>query len=189
MNIVYIKNYTSQEDYYKIMATVGEDNIHKCFYGEDDDKCGLENVINFATQGDNIYIYDFHTLATNTKKLLTVISRLEQKKVNLVVINENLDTRTLEGKLMIETIKKVNDFERQCLLEKQHEGIKKAKSKGVYKGRKPIDRPECWEVVYKKWKHREITGVQAMKELQLKKSTFYRMINEYENTMNIELKK
>lgn len=185
MNIVYIKSYTNQEDYHKITNLVDKCNIHKCFYDEGKDKSQLEHVINFATKGDTIYICDFCTLATNTKRLLKVINRLEQKKVNLVVVNESLDTRTPEGKLMIETIKKVNNFETQCLLEKQHEGIKKAQIKGLYKGRKPIDRPECWEAVYDKWKCREVTGVQAMKELNLKKSTFYRMINEYEDTKKI----
>ncbi|PGR86573.1 hypothetical protein COC54_30400 [Bacillus pseudomycoides] len=41
------------------------------------------------------------------------------------------------------------------------------------------------EETYPKWKNREITGVQFMEVLGLKKNTFYKVIKEYENTLNV----
>lgn len=55
-----------------------------------------------------------------------------------------------------------------------------AKQNGVYKGRKPIQRPEFAAVV-SLWRKGEITAVEAMKRLDMKSSTFYRKVKEYTN--------
>ena len=79
---------------------------------------------------------------------------------------------------MLTVIGAINEFERANLLERQREGIAIAKKNGVYKGRKEIRKPQNWDIVYGKWKNREITGVQAMEQLGLKKSTFYKFVKE-----------
>ena len=96
-------------------------------------------------------------------------------------VKENLDTSTPTGKLMLTMIGAINEFERTNLLERQREGIALAKQKGVYKGRKKIDFPENFEIIYSKWKHRELTATKAMEVLGLKRNTFYNLVKEYEN--------
>lgn len=59
--------------------------------------------------------------------------------------------------------------------ERQREGIAIAKDNGVYKGRKPIQPPEL-EKVMVKWQRGEITAAEAMRQLGMSKSTFYRRI-------------
>ena len=54
-----------------------------------------------------------------------------------------------------------------------------AKAKGVYKGRKPITHPD-FEKVVKIWRKGEITAVEAMRRLEMKSSTFYNKVKEYE---------
>lgn len=62
------------------------------------------------------------------------------------------------------------------------EGIRIAVAKGnVYKGRKKVDYPEKWDKIYNKYKTREITATRAMEILGLKRTTFYKLKNEYEN--------
>ena len=75
----------------------------------------------------------------------------------------------------------INQFERENLLERQAEGIACAKAKGIYKGRKRIERPQNWAEVYAKWKRREISGKEAMKELDLKRNTFYNFVKMENN--------
>ena len=69
----------------------------------------------------------------------------------------------------------VAELEREYILQRQREGIAIAKANGVYKGRKPIERPEFQSVV-SLWKAGEITAVEAMKRLDMKSSTFYRKV-------------
>jgi DNA invertase Pin-like site-specific DNA recombinase len=60
---------------------------------------------------------------------------------------QQLDTRTPTGKLMLTMLAAVAEFERDMMLERQREGIAKAKSEGAYKGRKPTARAKADEVL------------------------------------------
>ena len=125
-----------------------------------------------------LVVHDFSRLARSTKDLLNIVDTLESKEVTLISAKENIDSSTPTGKLMLTMIGAINEFERTNLLERQREGIAIAKAKGVYKGRKAIDKPDNWNDVYNQWKNRLITGVEAMKLTGLKRSTFYKFINE-----------
>ena len=72
----------------------------------------------------------------------------------------------------------INEFERTNLLERQKEGIEIAKNQGKYKGRKAIEKPENWEQVYILYLKKEITALDAMKKLNLKKNIFYKFAKE-----------
>lgn len=65
------------------------------------------------------------------------------------------------------------ELEREHILQRQREGIVIARANGVYKGRKPIQPPEL-EKVMTKWQRREITAAEAMRQMWMSKSTFYR---------------
>lgn len=78
------------------------------------------------------------------------------------------------------------------LHQRQAEGIAVAKSQGKHLGRPQLNLSTLSskqllliEETYPKWKNREITGVQFMEVLDLKKNTFYKVIKEYENTLNV----
>ena len=67
--------------------------------------------------------------------------------------------------------------------ERQKIGIEKAKAKGKYTGRQPINIDfELWETLYKKWKNKEITATECFKTLKISSNTFYRKVQIYEKT-------
>jgi len=72
----------------------------------------------------------------------------------------------------------INEFERANMIERQREGIAIAKGKGMYKGRKQIEKPANWDEVYPRWKNRELTADKAMVLLDLKRNTFYKFVKE-----------
>lgn len=74
----------------------------------------------------------------------------------------------------------VADQERMKILDRQTEGIEGAKIRGVVFGREKINMPLEFENEYRQWKHGEITAVTCMKNLNLKKITFYERVKEYE---------
>jgi site-specific DNA-cytosine methylase len=59
----------------------------------------------------------------------------------------NLDTGTPTGKLMLNLLGAIAEFERELMLERQREGIAKAKSEGKYQGRQPTARRKSGEVM------------------------------------------
>ena len=69
----------------------------------------------------------------------------------------------------------VAELEREYILQRQREGIAIAKGNGVYKGRVAKPCPE-FETVVSQWKSGRISAVEAMKQLGMKKTTFYRRI-------------
>jgi DNA invertase Pin-like site-specific DNA recombinase len=138
----------------------------------------LQKMLEYVREGDTVYIKDFSRLARSTKDLLEITDTLTEQGVKLISLKENLDTSTPTGKLMLTMIGAINTFERENLLERQREGIAIAKQKGLYKGRKAIQRPANWEEVYALYLTRRITGNEAIRRTGLKRGTFYRFVGE-----------
>lgn len=78
---------------------------------------------------------------------------------------------------MLTVFAAVAELEREYILQRQREGIELAKTKGVYKGRKPIERDNFDEVVTI-WRKGKISAVEAMRRLDMKPSTFYRKVKQ-----------
>ena len=186
MNIAYVRVSTVEQNEERQIEALKKHDIDKWFTekisAKDTNRPELKNMLDFAREGDTIYIKDFSRIARSTRDLLHIVETLEKKKIKLISLNEQLDTNTPTGRLMLTMIAAMNEFERNNLLERQREGIAIAKAKGKYRGRKKINCPPGWDEVYEKWKHREMTGAEAMRRLKLKRNTFYKLIKEQEGS-------
>ena len=111
------------------------------------ERAQLEEAIAFARSGDVFVVTRLDRLARNTQHLLEIVQRLEAKGVFLKVLNFGLDTSTPTGKLMLSMLGAVGQFEREIMLERQKEGVTKAKAEGKYKGRKPTAQAKKPEVL------------------------------------------
>ena len=83
--------------------------------------------------------------------------------------------------MIIEIFAYLAERERENIRHRQREGIDTARKAGVHLGRHSIKRPENWDQVYSRWKRHEITATEAMKQMSLKKGTFYKMVKGAEN--------
>ena len=185
MNIAYVRVSTVEQNDGRQLEGLKKYNIDKWFSekvsAKDTNSPELQRMLDFAREGDNIYIWDFSRLARSTKDLLELVETMNEKGIHLISVKENLDSSTPTGKLMLTMIGAINEFERANLLERQREGIALAKEEGKYKGRKEIGYPSNWDEVYSKWKSRELTGAKAMELLGLKRNTFYKLVKESES--------
>lgn len=188
MNIAYVRVSTVEQNEERQIEGLKKHNINKWFTekisGKNTNRPELKRMIDFAREGDSIYIHSLDRLARSTKDLLEIVEMLQDKKVNLISNKENIDTSTPTGRLMLTMIGAIAEFERANMLERQREGIAIAKSEGKYKGRKKIDYPDNWNEIYSKWKSREITAVKAMELTGLKKNTFYNLVKESKDEQN-----
>lgn len=184
MNVAYIRVSTSEQNLERQKEALEKYKIDKWFQekvsAKDINRPELQELLRWVREGDTIIVHDFSRLARSTKDLLELVEQFQAKGVNLISNKENLDTSTPQGKMMLTVIGAINTFEREILLERQREGIAIAKREGKYKNKNKIEAPENWEEIYNKYKTREITGREAMKILDLKANTFYRLRNEYE---------
>lgn len=186
MNIAYIRVSTIDQNEERQVKAMEREDIKKYFVekvsAKDTNRPKLLEMMDFAREGDIIYIKDFSRLARSTQDLLDIAKKLDEKGVKLKSLKENLDTNTSTGKLMLTMIAAINEFERSNMLERQREGIAIAKSKGAYKGRQKIAKPDNWVEVYTRWKNRELTATRAMEILELKRNTFYKLVKEAKGT-------
>ncbi len=98
----------------------------------------LEAALEFAREGDVLVVTKLDRLARSVADLMTLIQTLEKKAVGLRILSLGMDTQTPTGNLMLTVLGAVAQFEREIMLERQREGVAKAKSAGKYKGRKPL---------------------------------------------------
>jgi DNA invertase Pin-like site-specific DNA recombinase len=158
--------------------------IDKCS-GKNTDRPQFKAMLDYIRDGDTVFVEDFSRLSRSVADLLKILEDCKRKKIRLVSLKENTDTSTPTGELFVTIVAAINQFERANILERQAEGIALAKQKGVYKGRKRIVKPANWQDVYSRWKRREISGKEAMKELDLKRNTFYNFVKQ-ESTAGAE---
>lgn len=184
MNIAYVRVSTVEQNEARQKEALSKHGIDKWFEekvsAKDTNRPQLQAMLEFAREGDTVYIHDFSRLARSTTDLLQIVEQLNSKGINLVSNKEAIDSSTPTGKLMLTMIGAINEFERTNLKERQAEGIAIAKENGAYKGRKEIERPVKWEEIYSQYKSRELTGTKAMELLGLKRNTFYKLVKEYE---------
>lgn len=184
MRIAYVRVSTIEQNESRQIEALKKYDIEKWFIekvsAKNTNRPKLKELIDFAREGDCIYIHDFSRLARSTTDLLSLVEQFRSKGITLISNKENIDTSTPTGKLMLTMIAAINEFERNNLLERQSEGIAIAKANGVYKGRKKIDIPD-FHVYYDKYLNREMNKSDIAKALNISRPTVDRLINtEYE---------
>jgi DNA invertase Pin-like site-specific DNA recombinase len=109
----------------------------------------LTECLGFLRKGDALVVTKPDRLARSTAELLSIEADLSKRGVGLVVLSmggERLDTRNPTSKLMLTILAGVATWEREIMLERQREGIAKAKLEGRYKGRAPTARRQSAEI-------------------------------------------
>lgn len=141
-------------------------------------------------EGDVLVIKSIDRLGRNYKQICEEWREITREiKANIKVLDMPvLDTTRTEGligevisDIVLQLLSYVAEQERAFIKQRQAEGIKLAKEKGKRLGKPPIEYPENWNNVYKVWKSGAITAREAMKQLNLKPTSFYKLAKKYKN--------
>jgi DNA invertase Pin-like site-specific DNA recombinase len=134
----------------------------------------LEACLDFIREGDTLVVTKLDRLARSTHHLLEIADRVKSKGAALHILNLGTDTGTATGKLMFTVIGAIATFEREMMLERQREGIAKAKAEGKYKGRKPTARARTAEIVT--MKADGVRPVDIARRLGIGRASVYRVL-------------
>lgn len=108
--------------------------------GKDATRPELENMIDFARDGDTVLVHSMDRLARNLEDLRAIVRRLTAKKVRVEFVKEQLtftgDDNAM-ATLLLNVMGAFAEFERSLIRERQREGITLAKQRGAYRGRAP----------------------------------------------------
>jgi DNA invertase Pin-like site-specific DNA recombinase len=97
----------------------------------------LNACLEFIREGDTLVVTKLDRLARSIRDLMDIVGMIDDKGAHLRILDMQLDTSTATGKLMLNLLGSVAEFERSMMLERQREGVAKAKAEGKYKGRVP----------------------------------------------------
>ena len=137
----------------------------------------LEAALEYVREGDTLAVTKPDRLARSVADLLAIIARLEAKGVALRVLSmggSEVDTRTPTGKLMLTVLGGIAEFERGLMLERQREGIAKAKADGKYRGRVPTAQRQGAEV--HRLKAEGVRPVEIARRLGMSRASVYRVL-------------
>lgn len=139
-------------------------------------------------EGDILVIKSIDRLGRNYKQICDEWREITSDiKANIKVLDMPvLDTTKTEGligqvisDIVLQLLGYVAEQERAFIKQRQAEGIKLAKEKGKRLGKPPIEYPSNWHEVYTIWKKEEITAREAMKRMNLKPTSFYKLAKNY----------
>lgn len=142
-------------------------------------RTALDNALNYVRDKDVLVVTKLDRLARSTQNLLKIIEQLEAKGVALRILNfggSEVDTKSATGKLMLTMFAAMAQFEREMMLERQREGIAKAKLEGKYKGRLPVSKATVEKVI--NLKNNGNKPYEIAKQVSLGRSTVYRILKE-----------
>lgn len=134
----------------------------------------LERTLDYLREGDALIVTKLDRLARSVADLVDITAKLRAKSVALRILAMNLDTATPTGKLMLNLLGSIAEFERELMLERQREGIAKAKADGKYKGRAPTAQRKAAEVIRLKAEGR--TGDAIAEELGIGRASVFRIL-------------
>ena len=134
----------------------------------------LNILLEFLRKGDELVVTRIDRLAKSIRDLQSIVSELTENGVHLSTTEQFINTSTPEGKCFPDMVKVFAEFETRLRHEKQMEGIKKAKEKGVYKGRKQtLDIAKIKELAAQGLMKTEIA-----KRLGIGRASVYRALND-----------
>jgi DNA invertase Pin-like site-specific DNA recombinase len=158
------------------LQSIGCDKIYQEQISSIAERNQLKAAIDFVREGDVLVVTKLDRLARSVADLLTIVQSLEKKNVFLRILNLGIDTNTPTGKLMLTMLGAIGQFEREIMLERQREGIAKAKAEGKFKGRKPLDRGIVEEVL--RLCETRITRKEVAGRLEIGEATVYRVLKD-----------
>ena len=127
----------------------------------------LAECLRFLREGDTLICTKPDRLARNTTELLKLEADLSARGVGLVIQSMNLDTRNGSNPTA-----RLMTWEREIMLERQREGIARAKAEGRYKGRPPSIDPARVKALLAR-----MSPTEAAKTLGVARSSVYRLIS------------
>ena len=137
----------------------------------------LQSCLQWVREGDVLVVTKLDRLARSTRDLLNVANTLEQKRVSLVVLDQQIDTGTPTGKLLFTMLGAIAEFENEIRKDRQVAGVTLARKKGVKFGRKAaMSRGQIEELKRRRDAGEKIADL--MSHYKLSKATVYRYLGE-----------
>jgi DNA invertase Pin-like site-specific DNA recombinase len=134
----------------------------------------LAAALDYVRDGDKLVVHRLDRLARSMANLLEIVERLKAKRVALRCLDPEIDTSSATGELILHMFGAIAAFERRLMLERQREGIAKAKTDGKYRGRVPTARRQAAQML--EMKADGASPTEIARRLGISRMSVYRII-------------
>lgn len=129
-------------------------------------------------EGDVIYTAAADRFCTHLKDFLRCVQRIEEARADLVLLEENLDSRQTTGKHMVKLLETFCELDFRYQSERKKAGIQQARASGRRIGRPPVSIPPGFRAICRAWSEGKISGREAARQSGLRSTSFYKKAGE-----------
>ena len=148
--------------------------------GKDTNRPQLQAALKHCRKGDTLVVHSMDRLARNLGDLLRMVKELNERGIVVEFTKEHLtftgDDSPMSN-LMLAVMGGVAQFERAMIQERQREGIAIAKSKGIYKGRKPALNNERIAELRQRASAPDLNMAALAREFKISRTTLYNIMS------------
>lgn len=142
-----------------------------------EDRFELKNVLDFVREGDTLIVTRLDRCSRSVSDLYKILEILKNKNVSFKAINQNIDTTTSTGKLMLGMLSIIAEFENDLRRERQTEGIIKAKQLGKFNKEKSLNISQIEEII--EFQKTNMTNQMIASKYNVARSTLLRYVSDY----------
>lgn len=144
--------------------------------GAKSERLGFKQALEYCREGDTLVVWKLDRLSRSIKQLIETMNELNQKKVGLKSLQENIDTTSTGGKLIFHIFSALAEFERNIIRDRTKAGLNAARARGKKGGRpKAMDQKKI-ALAKTLHKNQEHSIDEICQILNVKRTTFYKYI-------------
>jgi DNA invertase Pin-like site-specific DNA recombinase len=142
--------------------------------GKTMERPGLEALLAYSRKGDTLAVVRLDRLGRSLGELLAMVALLKERGIDLVSLEERIDTASAAGELVFHVFGAIAHFERRLIAERTKDGIAAARARGKHPGRQPVDLEKIAAAL--KLVEAGLSPTVAARQLGLGRSTVYREV-------------
>jgi len=139
---------------------------------------GLTSLFESLRPGDTLVIWRLDRLGRSLKHLIQLVEQLDQRKVGLKSLQENIDTTTSGGRLVFHLFGALAEFERTLIRERTQAGVNAARARGRQGGRPKLLETNKRDLAIRLHRERQHSIAEICTMMGISKSTLYNYLAE-----------
>lgn len=141
----------------------------------------LNAMLKTLRPGDRVVVYKLDRISRSTKHLIELSELFEEKEVEFVSLQDNIDTSTPMGRFFFRVMASIAELERDIVSERTKSGLAAARARGRNGGRPKVNQKKL-ELAMKMYQSKDYSIKQIVEATGISQATLYRYINDQEKT-------
>jgi len=145
------------------------------------DRPGMRCLLESAEPGDTVIVARIDRLGRSLSEVLDTVTLLSERGINLRSVQDGIDTRTKHGRVMVDLLASLAEYDRHLTGERIAAGMASSRKTGTRLGRPPLDPSEIRDKIraVEDARARGVTAADAAQLVGWSRATFYRHQQEH----------